>query len=94
MMTMATLTADFTPPQRSHNQLTIDKLSFILKESTEANSRVRCCDNDGSHSLNVLRTIPTSNIHETEANAATDLLDDNDDNNPHENECEDFSTFL
>ena len=34
----------------------------------------------------VLCTIPTSIFHETKANAVTDLLNNDDDNNPHENE--------
>jgi len=95
MVIMATLTMDPTSLQHSLNQLTIDKSSFILKESTDANSSICCCDNEGYHSLNVLCAIPTSIFHETKANAITDLLnDDDDDNNPHKNEQEDFSTFL
>ncbi len=94
MVTMTTLMADLTPSQRSPNQLTIDKSSFILKESTDANSSICCCNNECYHSSNVLCTIPTSIFHKTEANAIANLLNDDDDNNPHENEQEDFSTFL
>jgi len=93
-MTMATSTADFTPPQRSHHQMTIDKSSFTAKESTNANSRTRGCENECSHSPEVLRKIPTSNIYDTDANAADDFLDNDDDHHPHEKACDDFSTFL
>jgi len=61
---------------------------------TDENSSARCCNNECYHSSNVLHTIPTSIFHKTEANAVADLLNNDDDSNPHKNEREDFSTFL
>jgi len=94
---MTTLTADPITPQRSPNKPTSVKSSFILKESTNANSSICCCGNKFSHSLNVLREIPTSNFQETNTTTVIDPLNNDDDNAFNDNAQEDmemFSTFL
>ncbi len=93
-MTMASLTTAHTPPRCSPHLQTIDKSSFIPKESTEQKSNVRCCDNEYYNSPKILHKVPTGTSPTTDANDDDDLLDDDEDNHPHEHKCDDFSTFL
>jgi len=84
-------------PQCSPNQLTSNKSSFILRESTDVNSSICCCINKCDHPSTILHKFPTSNFYKTKATTIIDLLNDNDDNLLNKNEQEDMalpSTFL
>jgi len=109
MMTMTTLMADPTTPRCSPNKMASDTSSFILKESTHANSSIRCCGNEFYNSANVLHEIPTSKFNDTYTTTVVDPLDDDDDDifntvvNPLNDDKDralnvtksmDFSTFL
>jgi len=91
MMTMTTSTMAHTPPRCSPHLQTIDKSSFIPKESTDQNSNTRCCDNDCSSSPKILRKISTGTFPATAANAVDNLLDDKE---KHPHESKDFLSFL
>jgi len=97
MMTMTTLTADPITPRGSPNKTTSDTSSFILKESTHANSNNRCSGNEFYNTENVLRELPTSQFQDTHPTTVVDPLDDDDDvvntvADPLDDD-EDFSTF-
>ncbi len=86
-------------PRCSPNKLTSNKSSLTLKETTDANSSLRCCGNEGSHPVNTLRKIPTSNFydHDANANANDNLSNDNDNTLRNKNAQENMtlsSTFL
>ncbi len=57
-------------------------------------SNICCGNNKCCNSSKTLRTISTGNVATTDTNTVADLLDDDEDNHLHKNECEDFSTFL
>jgi len=69
MLTMTTSTTEYISPQRSSNQMTIDKSSLTLKESTAEDSSIRCFKNKSYNPTQVLRTIPTR-IHPNATNTA------------------------
>jgi len=81
MMTMTTSTADPTSPRSSSTHSTTESSSFILKELTEPNLSLRCCDDECFYPPPLLREIPTSKLSEPAATAVVDILDNNDDDN-------------
>jgi len=78
---MTTSTADPTSPRSSSTHLTTESSSFILKELTEPNLSLRCCDDECFYPPPLLREIPTSKLSEPAATAVVDILDNNDDDN-------------
>jgi len=80
MMTMTTSTADPTSPRSSSTHSTTESSSFILKELTEPNLSLRCCDDDCFYPSQILHEIPTSKFSEPDATAVVHILDDDDEN--------------
>ncbi len=87
MMTMTTLLADPTSPQRSLTQKSIDKCSSTPKASTVANSNIHCIETASYTPPTVLCPIPTGKFQKTAANAAIGLPADNDIRYPSAIEC-------
>ena len=76
MMTMASSTANYTPPWRPPPQTTVSQPSSISPESTANKSDACCSDNKSSRNLSVLREIPTRISLQDSLAAVVDPPDD------------------
>jgi len=78
MMTMASSTANHTPPRRPPPQTTVSQPSSISPESTANKFDACCIDNKSYRNLSVLREIPTRISLQNSLAAVVDPPDDDD----------------